>query len=435
MSAVVSPMAYVDYRLWWDVNLDVDKLLDEYFTTLYGPAAPHMKALYELFEEIHMRPRKGGFLYEYNKFPQFRPYTAEDLQKIMKLIADAHASIKNMGIGAGGWDCPEERRLAYTTRSMRVFLNMLEGIVLARELEQFSGKIDDIEVISRLEKIERLNAILDRNDTLYRETLIVNSDASGLHRWAGQTAAIRHAWKNYISEVTGQALVNIYRQVKPAKDVIDKRTKDRMDTAVSGYRKNDLQSVLFSYRAGEIKPGKNLVANPGFETVKKTAPYPPAEILAKRDWGASDLYGWAIYPPKDRATGSFEVSAKQKHSGKQSGLLRGTDTGIFLTMVENLKPGQIYHTEAYVKNIAHVTRIDVPVASLKIMWLDKNHNWTAQSLNSSVSTSGLDAWMRLEQIVQVPENAEKAVILVGATPLYGQEELFIDDISFSLLKR
>lgn len=42
--AVMHLNLYVTSRLWWDATLDVDQLLDEYFTRFYGPAAAAMKA-------------------------------------------------------------------------------------------------------------------------------------------------------------------------------------------------------------------------------------------------------------------------------------------------------------------------------------------------------------------------------------------------------
>lgn len=41
---------YVTSRLWWDVNQDLDTLLDDYYTSYYGPAASAMKAFVEYSE-------------------------------------------------------------------------------------------------------------------------------------------------------------------------------------------------------------------------------------------------------------------------------------------------------------------------------------------------------------------------------------------------
>ncbi|MEI6501798.1 MAG: DUF4838 domain-containing protein, partial [Armatimonadota bacterium] len=49
--------AYVTYRLMDDPSLDVDKLLEEYFTRFYGPAAEPLKKLYLDIEKTYCDPK------------------------------------------------------------------------------------------------------------------------------------------------------------------------------------------------------------------------------------------------------------------------------------------------------------------------------------------------------------------------------------------
>ena len=51
---------YVTSRLWWDANLDIDALLNEYYTLFYGPAAPEMKAFIEYSEANWPGMAKGA---------------------------------------------------------------------------------------------------------------------------------------------------------------------------------------------------------------------------------------------------------------------------------------------------------------------------------------------------------------------------------------
>ena len=48
--------AYLTYRLMDEAGLDVDRLLDEYFARLYGPAAEPMRRFYEIVEETYGDP-------------------------------------------------------------------------------------------------------------------------------------------------------------------------------------------------------------------------------------------------------------------------------------------------------------------------------------------------------------------------------------------
>lgn len=51
---------YVQARLLWDVDIDLDALLDEYYTRFYGPAAAQMKDAFEYAEQNYDRLRAPG---------------------------------------------------------------------------------------------------------------------------------------------------------------------------------------------------------------------------------------------------------------------------------------------------------------------------------------------------------------------------------------
>lgn len=59
---------YVQARLYWEPDLDLEALLSEYYQAFYGPAAGEARAFFQLAEEVWMRPesrtitRAGGFL-------------------------------------------------------------------------------------------------------------------------------------------------------------------------------------------------------------------------------------------------------------------------------------------------------------------------------------------------------------------------------------
>lgn len=51
---------YVTSRYYWDVDQDIDAMLDEYYTLYYGPAAKEMKAFYQFVEARWMSIRKNA---------------------------------------------------------------------------------------------------------------------------------------------------------------------------------------------------------------------------------------------------------------------------------------------------------------------------------------------------------------------------------------
>ena len=63
-------MLYIQFRLYWDPDLDVQALLDEYYRLYFGPAAAEMKAFHEFAHEVWNRQESrsvtetSGFLKE-----------------------------------------------------------------------------------------------------------------------------------------------------------------------------------------------------------------------------------------------------------------------------------------------------------------------------------------------------------------------------------
>lgn len=51
--------SYVTFRLMDDPTLDINKLLDEYFNLMYGPAAKPMQEIYESIEKIYQDPKNN----------------------------------------------------------------------------------------------------------------------------------------------------------------------------------------------------------------------------------------------------------------------------------------------------------------------------------------------------------------------------------------
>ncbi|HUS80926.1 MAG TPA: DUF4838 domain-containing protein, partial [Armatimonadota bacterium] len=55
----LGPGAYLMTRLFWDADADTDAILDGWYTDLYGPAAPQVRAFYELAEQSWVRTMAG----------------------------------------------------------------------------------------------------------------------------------------------------------------------------------------------------------------------------------------------------------------------------------------------------------------------------------------------------------------------------------------
>lgn len=91
---------YVTSRLFWDADLDVDKLLDEYYKDFYGPAAESMKAFVNYSEKswVDMKTKADVLLKGIKMFDKVRaavkPGTVYG--KRIALLADYFAPMKGL---------------------------------------------------------------------------------------------------------------------------------------------------------------------------------------------------------------------------------------------------------------------------------------------------------------------------------------------------
>lgn len=70
---------YVAYRLFWNADLDIDVLLEEYYTGFYGPAAPKMKELIEYCEQ--------NWMYVNTNDPIFVPHAKGLVSEALGLVS------------------------------------------------------------------------------------------------------------------------------------------------------------------------------------------------------------------------------------------------------------------------------------------------------------------------------------------------------------
>ncbi|HRU05210.1 MAG TPA: DUF4838 domain-containing protein [Candidatus Brocadiia bacterium] len=77
------PAHWVMARLLWDINLDVDALLDQYCANLFGPAAKTMRAYWRRCEEQWVKHAAGGGMESPSQFAAYPPETRRELRAIL----------------------------------------------------------------------------------------------------------------------------------------------------------------------------------------------------------------------------------------------------------------------------------------------------------------------------------------------------------------
>ena len=412
------PMTYVVAQLLWNVDQDVDGLLKEYFATLYGPAAGPMSRLYDLFEEIHMRPRHSGFLYEHSELAQFRPVKTADAVRMRALLAEARKAAPD-GVIA--------QRVAYVVHGMEVPLTMMEAYSTAQELPE-SARMTTKTALARLESVKRMVSILENHDALWKQTVSDETLSPILYTFPyppeGQYPTMRNGWKVLVSTAIGDSLAALYRwknENQPGRAI-----GKQIQGVVDAYTADDYHRAIFRVKAGAAQFGPNLVENPGFEERTATGKHPIGP-----DWEPfADADGWSRWR-HNADKGIFDLSEKEQHGGRYAARIAGADLGgCYITTISNVKEGECYHAGVWVKNLGGALAEPKSGVSLEIAWFDEEGSWTrgAENFRRPLTESG--KWTQLEILAQVPKGVSAAVLLLHVKGLEAQQEVVFDDVTF-----
>jgi len=121
LPAITHWFYYLQGKLFWNPDLDLQALMDEYYARFFGPAAAEMKAFYETAEAVYMRPETravtayAGFLKE------------KDIENYFRLLAAARGKVEKGSV--------YDRRIALFEKEMEPLK------VLFRDLERSGPSI------------------------------------------------------------------------------------------------------------------------------------------------------------------------------------------------------------------------------------------------------------------------------------------------------
>ena len=102
---------YVIDELMWNLDADVDALLDDYCRSLYGPAAPAMRRFCDLAEQAFLdNPERRTFFTEFSNPIQFNGYTFARIAEMDAALAEAarlappdSRAARRVGLVSGLW--------------------------------------------------------------------------------------------------------------------------------------------------------------------------------------------------------------------------------------------------------------------------------------------------------------------------------------------
>ena len=400
--------AWVASRLLWDSSLDVDALVDEYYTDFFGAAKEPMKKYWDRCEQIwteqagEARWFKGFFdIRQLEMFPrdvcmELRGYLREaERAADMDLV---RTRVRFYRDGFRYTDLYSQVYWGNQELSETRIESDADLEIAARKLVRYGGASEQLRsyyenTISQDPLLKPVIPFQERAKTLMGTPVLPT--LARMSQWAEMNDA---------SEKLGG----------PLKELTEQET--------------DVGRMASAYLVMLEEPAKavEVMPNPGFEADAKTADKPEGI-----DWNAEGCPpGWSSWI-RPGTKGELRWVKEPTHSGQHAVLIEGArGAACYITSVP-IQRGDIYVCTAWT-----MARVGEPEnVELKIQWKDKEGKWFGESpaVGDSLRQGETGKWAPLQCMFTAPEGAAFAAVAVLCSRMAEDEFAYFDDCSLKRL--
>ena len=393
------PKLYVALRLQWDVNLDVDQLLNDWYVRCVGPdAAPLLAKYYAHWEDFWTRRILSSPWF--TKAGQYLPFS-RDPSYLLALTEEELATCRQqLEAVVSQTKTDRQRARAKTLLDAFDYYECSANVYRAQKLLPEPPKTEQ-DALRVLAWISRGFDAVEKRKHLLEETLPKNALLSGITErpivaneipWMDSLLRVAD-WNEGREGAVREALVNLARR----------HPGTQLDRAI--------HSLTLSPSSVSSIPNK--LRNGGFE-----------EDADKRQNADQVPPGWTRWI-RPKTTAQVQWTAEAARTGKVGLVIReATAASVLQHLV--VKPGETYLASAYLKgNLG-------PAASarLTVKWQDKAGKWlTAPDAGAlSLPAGKTDQWVRRSSLVKVPDGAGRLVLGLSAQQQSPEDFACFDDI-------
>lgn len=403
-----APMIWAFSRLQWDTKQNVDKLLGEFYTNMFGPAAPTMKQYFDLLERAWNTPREGrkGKWVHRNLKVQALAMSGAEVDEGFKLLRQAARQADS--------DLCKQR-----IDSLRASLEYGSYPIKAYDIASQLAKLDlkdkqtvdqAIQQVLALGKLarerERCWEEAPKRDDLLGETLrglgemgYLATGQMPMLESGGVLAAMRAV--DWYAENDKADLPTVLAKLKPI-------SSTSIGSTLSGW-----------LWVMENKPA-NLVQNGGFESKGVNQDKPEA------DWSTVGApVKWNSWASGDQ--GSFKLIPGAGRDGSVAASITGAPSSACYLQSVAVKPGEKYLATAWVKGLPSGDG----GANFGLRFQMADGKWhPKRDLEPSVQpTAGADGWQPLIISVTIPADAGRLVLMPGVRSQKKGTTALIDDLT------
>jgi hypothetical protein len=404
------PRQYVFDHLAWNMEADIDALLDEYFNDFYGEAAGPMRRFFDRIEAIHLRKEDPFHLLESSRSPQrLDGFARDDLAFLDDCLLEARAAAAGSVI---------QRRVRLFARLWGYSRLEVLARICTRELEALSpGEPDRMLAVAR----EACDALAEKDGCTLSE-----EDEKALLTSRMTFAEYKTILQQepYV-ETAVDAAFDRWREVREA---------DSARAFFSELAKED--GRIGQLARTQVYLTQNVPAdvarNGGFESAARAQPGPEEQAIRQRfDWKDFKADAWGTWHFQ-RSNAAFAWDEKEVHSGRRSVAISGAELSACFQQAIPVSPGERYRVSVWVKQ-----RPAQPQArALTVRWVGEG-GWRdeggkpGQAPPFSVDLPlGAADWTPLAGSFTVPDAVTKAVVLLGAARQDPDAGMWFDDLRF-----
>ncbi len=421
------PRNYVLDELAWNIDADIDRLLDDYFAKMYAEAAPHVRSFFDRVEEIYSRKAdpldfagdciwSGG-----DPLDQFAEYTPEDLAYLDTALQAAKAAVKDEKAG---------RRLALFDKLYGLSRLYLEGYMALRQVRDAREIKTGEQAAAVLDAVSRglkLSGQIEAYPLSKEEReLITPHQPKRIHEEGAEAPKLL---KLALERESGPAFNAMTAFLTRGGEGDWPAARSFWTKAAAGAQ-DDLIKVLgltqiYLHEAPDAK--RNLLDNPSLEPVQE----PPKESYSEQDlkgrqWRKLDphLPGW--YTSRvEGDVAKYSWDSGEAHSGKHSlaiGKNLQSYMGHLITSFP-VQPGCRYRLAWWVKQKPMPSGSGPRVGSITVS------EGVAQEYKSVYPRGTQSQWRQGELLFTTAAGATRCVAAFGAPRQMDGEFTWIDDVS------
>jgi|GEM_PF-992413 hypothetical protein len=403
------PRQYVLDELAWNLNADVESLLNDYFNNMYGPAAVPVRQFFDRLEEAFSRRPPRSAISGWKSIVQLENYTGEDLVYLDGKLAEA---IKQAPAGT-----VYGKRLAMLEKAWQLSRLYIETYLCGTQVEKGENVLE-----SAARGYELIDAINHFTMTPEEEKEIFTGKNS-LNQFRTEQSTLNPLPR--LEKYTDRAFDGITR------DQLQNRSREQVaqywrglaaDSRTENFRKAALT------QAWQLEnPPVNLVSIPGFEVDDQINVDNEKQIEKPADWTVfKGVKGWSTWQFPNSVT-RFYHDRREARSGKYSGGIGANQIGGSLISYVKLEPGCRYRLSYFVKrndeNDGKYGGLSVRMQG-KGKWLD-----SGSAIVAPYPAECVGKWVEVTTTFSAPAEDATALLLFAA-PQQGEDSMvWIDDVS------